>query len=140
MRFEETLGVSDLFKVAHLELRQKIDRALKPLHISFAQYSVLSALEEKSGQTNAELARRCSVTPQSMIRLTQGLVTSDFVVKTASETHGLLIHFALSKKGAKAICDAHVAVDKVERAFVQGLSKTELKRFLTNLKSCIARL
>jgi DNA-binding MarR family transcriptional regulator len=140
LRFAETIGLSYLVRATQQELRQKIDEALKPLHISFAQYAALSALEESGQLTNAELARKSTCTPQTMNRLAHGLEENGFVQKSEHETHGLLVNYSLTKKGAKVICDAHIAVNKIELFALEGLSTSETKQIMNLLKKCLAQL
>lgn len=140
MRFKETLGISHILKLTDHELRQKIDLALKPFRITSAQYSALSAIEEGENLTNADLARVCFVTPQTMNRIMRTLEKEGLVKKSANPLHGLKFDYVLTKKGDKIICAAHVAVNKIEMGMVNGFSKREIEDLLQNLKSCFKNL
>lgn len=140
MRLEETLGLSYQLKIAEHLMRQRIDEILQPLKLSHAQYTVLSCLESEKLLTNADLARKCSVTPQTMIRLLQNLERDGFVTKSAQADHGLKIDLQLTSKGLKTVCKAHVCVDKVERLVASKLKIKDQKSLLEALALCIESL
>jgi DNA-binding MarR family transcriptional regulator len=140
MRFADTLGLSYALKVVENEMRQRMDLILKPLGLTSAQYSALAALEAESGLTNADLARRCSVTPQTMIRLVQTLEAGGFLEKTPDAGHSLKINFHLTPKARDVLCDAHVQVNTMELGMVKGLPKAEVRKLLENIESCRAQL
>jgi DNA-binding MarR family transcriptional regulator len=140
MRLEETLGLSYQLKIAEHLMRQKIDEILAPLGLSHAQYTVLSCLESEIQLTNAGLARKCSVTPQTMIRLLKNLERDGFVKKSAQADHGLKIDLKLSAKGLKTVCKAHMSVDKVERKVASTLKVKDQKALMESLKLCIESL
>lgn len=142
MRFKDTIGISHLLKMVEHELSQKIDTKLQELGLTLPQYSTLSMIEADPKITNASLARKCSVTPQTMNRILQNLEKANFVKKTANPNHGLKMDFTLTAKALKVLCDAHSLVNDVELCFIKGLSKTEsgklqqvLKKALGNMKS-----
>lgn len=140
MRFADTLGLSYALKVVENEMRQRMDLILKPLGLTSAQYSALAALEAESGLTNADLARRCSVTPQTMIRLVQTLEGGGFLEKTPDSGHSLKINFHLTPKALDVLCQAHVVVNTMELTMVKGLPKAEVRKLLENIESCRAQL
>jgi len=142
MRIEETVGVSALLNHLEHELSQKIEQALRPLGLTVPKYSALSALEFEKQLTNADLSRRCFVTPQTMNRIIQNLLKLKLIKKNASSNHGLKLYFELTPKAEKLICTAHVLVNKIETQMISGLTKKDyhlfelkLKQFLNNIKS-----
>lgn len=140
MRLEETLGLSYQIKLAEHFMRLRIDEVLAPMGLSHAQYTVLSCLESEKMLTNAGLARKCSVTPQTMIRILQNLERDGFVKKSAQADHGLKIDLQLTGKGLKTICKAHVAVDAVERQAAASLRPKEVEALMKFLESCTESL
>jgi DNA-binding MarR family transcriptional regulator len=53
-------------KLAQHALHRRMEEALKPLGLNPAQYAVLAELNARPDQTNADLAERAFITPQSM--------------------------------------------------------------------------
>lgn len=140
MRFEETLGISHTMKVLGHELEQRIGAALEQMNLSAPQYAVLSVLEECESASNADLARRASVTPQTMNRIMQILEREGFVTKAPHPEHGLKLEFSLTPKAKKVVCAAHVKVNAIEVAMVKSLGKKGTEALQTALESCLKDL
>ena len=56
-----------------------MDRALVELNLTTPQYSVLSELHEFPGLSNADLARKSFVTPQTMNLIVQNLEARELI-------------------------------------------------------------
>ncbi len=138
MRKHETLKLSHILSVTKHEMRRQMDSVLRPLGLTAAQYSALSALEEKATQTNADLARACFVTPQTMIRMVKEFRRKAYIKR--SHTEGLKIRMELSPKAFDILCRAHRAIDSLEREMTKGLSKAEVKRLMEMLINCLDNL
>ena len=140
MRLKDTLGLSYLVKLVEHKVRNKIDAALLHLGLTAAQYSTLSILENEEKLTNAQLARMCSVTPQTMNKIMNNLEQDGFVKKTSSADHGLKINFEMTAKAHKIVCKAHTAVNEIEKNTIKGLNKTQYQDLENALKKCLENL
>lgn len=140
MRLKDTLGLSHKLKIVEHELRQQIELELAKLGLTLPQYTVLSCLEEKSTATNAELARKSSVTPQTMNKIMQNLERNGFVTKLQNAEHGLKQDFKMKPKAEKTLCDAHVLVNDIELKMVKGFSKKHIKEFEEILEKYLQNL
>jgi DNA-binding MarR family transcriptional regulator len=129
MRFKDTIGISYDFRKIELILRKKIDQALIPLHLTMPKYSVLAILEEQSKLTNAELARKSSVSPQTMVKILHSMESEGLVNKKDDKTNDLKLHYSLTAKAKKIICLAHSEVHKIELDLISNLSKDEYASF-----------
>lgn len=134
MRLKDTIGISYYMRSAQHELTNEIDAALKKLNLTSAQYSVLALSEEQAGLSNAELARRLSVTPQTMSRIMKNLEKNGFVKK------GEVSEFSLTQKGEKIVCSAHEAVNEIETVMVEGLSKNQINDLKQVLQTCFENI
>lgn len=140
MRFEETLGLShDLGQLDH-ELRLRINIALAPLGLTSPKYAVLSVLEARGAMTNADIARECAVTAQTMNRIMKDLEASGFVSKASDASNSLKLPFSLTPKALAAVCSAHVAVNDLELRMVRGWSETEIDTLRGLLRRCYGNL
>lgn len=140
MRFKDTIGITHILSRTELIARKEVDKVLSKFGLTSPQYSVLAALEEDHLATNAELARNCSVTPQTMSRIVQNLERDGFLIKSSNEENGLKLYYGLTKKAEKTICAAHVEVNKIETKMVAGISKADLKRFQKLMQLCCDNL
>lgn len=139
MRFKDTIGISHTFNLIEQEQTYQMDAILRGFKLTSAQYTALSMLESFGAMTNAELARSCHVTPQTMIRITKALQEAGLIKKAKAETgQGL----ALTAMAKNLICDAHIAVNDLEKQMLKTMDKADsiqlqkaLEVVLNNLRS-----
>lgn len=137
MRFRDTLGISALVTEFQHIMILEIEAKMKPIGLTFPQYSVLSILEDQESLTNADLARRCSVTPQTMNRMLQVLLRRGLVKNEQDPKHALKLLFKLTVKAEKLICKTHIIVNDVEKNFIKALSPKEYNTFKDILNKCM---
>lgn len=138
MRLKDTIGISYFLRSAEHEMTQKVDKVLKKLGLTSAQYAVLSLVEEEASLTNAELARRCSVTPQTMSRIMKNLERDGFVKKKSRDNNKLMFDFEMTGKGKKTICLAHEKVNEIEKELVKDLSAKQIQDLKKLLQKCFS--
>ena len=134
-RIEGRVGYQ--MKRAQHALRTEMDRALREIGMTTAQYAVLSSLEVASGlSSGAELARRGFVTLQTMNAILINLEAAGLVVRWPHPEHGRVLQTYLTKEGEKPASKAHRIVEVIERRMLKGLSREDQHRLLEALRSC----
>lgn len=133
LRFEEALGISALLGQVEHQLSQKIEQSIRHFGITLPQYSTLSAIEANQNLTNADLARKCFVAPQTMNRILQNLLKMNLVKKNKNV-------FSLTAKSEKLVCDAHIIVNAIEVQLTKSLNKREFAEFQKTLEGFIRNL
>lgn len=118
-----------LLKRVQHDLRGRIDSALAALDLTASQYAVLTNLEEAHGLSNAELARRSFVTPQTMIRIVTRLQQRGLVSRTSRHGNARVLDTELTEAGRSAVAAGHVIVDKVEAEMSARLTADERTTF-----------
>jgi len=129
-----------LVKRVQVALRSAMDRALVPEGLTTPQYAVLSALQKSPGLSNAELARRSFVTPQTMIRIVGGLEKKGLVTRVEHPSHGRILETTLTAAGQKAVNACHQRVKRVENRMESDLSETERRTLADLLARCAVAL
>jgi len=81
-----TIGFA--LKQAQQALRTRLDSGLREIGLTTPQYAVLISLKIEAGASNAALARRAFVTPQTMQAILVGLERSGFIVRSPHREHG----------------------------------------------------
>ena len=117
--------VGYLLKEVQQDLRKRMDRALTELDLTTPQYSVLSELQAYPGLSNADLARKSFVTPQTMNLIVQKLETRDLVGRSQSATHGKIINTAVTAKGEDLLNQANELVIEVQHEIFSRISEAE---------------
>jgi DNA-binding MarR family transcriptional regulator len=122
---DESLGT--LLKRAQHALDLALDHELQALDLTPAQYTALAAIDGDPRLSNAELARQCHVTAQTMHRVVALLERDGLVVRKAHPTHGRIQELSVSRKGRTVLTKAHKLVGKVEATLVGGVSARDVK-------------
>ena len=105
-----------------------MDAALRELHLTTPQYALLSELDEFPGLTNADLARRGFVTPQTMNLIVRSLAERGLVVRVNNEYHGRKQDASLTSTGQAILKKAHRVVSEIETELFGCLTREESQR------------
>jgi DNA-binding MarR family transcriptional regulator len=117
-------------------LRRRLSAAVEPAGLTLPAYTALSVLRAQDGLSNARLARRSLVTPQSMSEVLALLVGRGYVRRTAEPGHGRVIRIELTKAGNRALERCDRAVDEVEREMLGDLADDEAAQLRGALVRC----
>ncbi|MFE7835862.1 MarR family winged helix-turn-helix transcriptional regulator [Streptomyces sp. NPDC057474] len=130
------------YVIARLEraMRRQLDEAVRPFGLTTPQYATLAELGARAGQSNAQLARRTFMTPQSMSEVIKALDSKGFISREADSSHGRLIRIELTSAGFTALSACEEAVEVVESQMLRELTPREREQLLADLKSCVRML
>jgi len=134
--FDHRLGY--LLRRAQFAYRTALDRALAGAGLTSAQYVALAVLDVEPGLSNAALARRCQVTPQTMHTVVRGLEAAGWAARTPHATHGRIQETRLTDAGRVALRAAHVASKPVERRLAAALPDELRPVVAAALRTCAA--
>jgi DNA-binding MarR family transcriptional regulator len=129
-----------LIKRAQAALNAQMTRALHEHGVTITQFAVLTALAEEPGLSNAELARRAFITPQSMNENLRELEQRLWVTRSRHPTHGRILRLELTEQGRTTLgaCDATVTV--IEQRMLAELDPDQRHQLAAALRTCIAAL
>ncbi len=117
-------------------LRGRLTAAIQPAGLTLPAYTALSVLRAQDGLSNAQLARRSLVTPQSMSEALAQLVERGYVRRRADPRHGRIIRTELTASGRRALERCDRAVDDVERGMLVDLDAAEVAALRDALLLC----
>lgn len=129
-----------LIKQAQAVLHTHMARALHEHGVTMTQFAVLTALAEEPGQSNADLARRAFITPQSMNEILRDLERHAWISRSRHPTHGRILQIGLTETGHATLqaCDATVTV--IEQRMLAGLDAGQRRDLGVALRACIEAL
>lgn len=127
-------------KVAEHAQRRMMDAALSEHRLTVPQYAALSILADHPGSSNADLARRGFVTPQTMTDILRALHRDGLVVRTPHPLHGRILQYTITEAGERARQRGDAAVMEIERRMLSGLSGNDEHTLHDLLGRCIASL
>jgi|SRR5271155_5768163 len=107
-----TIGFA--LKQAQHALRTRLDSGLREIGLTTPQYAVLAFLDVEPGASNAALARRAFVTPQTMQAILVGLERAGFISRTPHPEHGRVQTTELTASGRDALDAASGIVGDAE--------------------------
>ncbi len=121
-------------------VRRAISEVVSQHGLSVNQYTTLSVLDHRSGLSNAQLARRALVSPQSMNEVLLALEERGLVRRRAHPDHGRILQSQLTPKGGRVLqaCNHHVAA--IEQRMVSDLTGVEQAALRSSLVSCVRAL
>jgi DNA-binding MarR family transcriptional regulator len=103
-------------------VRRHIDDVVGSHGLSVNQYTTLSVLEHRSGLSNAQLARRALVSPQSMNEVLLTLERRGLVRRRAHPDHGRILQARLTAKGRRLLMACDAEVREVEARMMHDLT------------------
>ena len=121
-------------------VRRAIDDVVRARGLSVNQYTTLSVLDRRGGLSNAQLARRALVSPQSMNEVLLTLEQRGLVGRRAHPDHGRILQARLTAKGRALLARCDAEVHEVEARMVSGLSEDEQAALREALVSSIRAL
>jgi DNA-binding MarR family transcriptional regulator len=110
-------------------VRRAIGAVLEAQGLSVNQYTTLSVLDRRSGLSNAQLARRALVSPQSMNEVLLALEQRGLVRRHAHPDHGRILQARLTAKGRSLLARCDAEVREVEARMVSGLADEDRRVF-----------
>jgi DNA-binding MarR family transcriptional regulator len=129
-----------LLKRAQATLHAALAAALREHGATVAHYAVLTALDEEPGLSNAELARRAFVTPQTMNQVLRELEQRHWVIRHPHPRHGRILQADLTSDGRSTLRACHRAAGAVEERMLAGLSPAHRQQLSAALRACIEAL
>jgi DNA-binding MarR family transcriptional regulator len=121
-------------------LRREIGALVAPHGLSVPQYTALSVLRERTGLSNAQLARRSYVTPQSMSEVIASLERDGLVERSPAANHGRVLETSVTAEGLDVLARCDAAVNEMERRMLADLDDGDREQLLNALTDCVHRL
>jgi DNA-binding MarR family transcriptional regulator len=129
-----------LLKRAQHTLNAAMTDVLREHGATLAQYAVLTALDEEPGLSNAGLARRAFVTPQTMNQVLHDLEQKGWVARRPDPAHARILQADLTPAGRTVLRACQLAVDAIEEQMLAALAPGEIEQFIATLRACIQAL
>ncbi|CAB3798338.1 MarR family winged helix-turn-helix transcriptional regulator [Paraburkholderia fynbosensis] len=122
-------------------LRRRMTEALAPLGLTLAQFTALSVLEAKGQASNAQVAERSFITPQSANEVMNAMASRNWVSREPDPTHGRIVLLQLTDEGRAVLRECELAVKAIEKQMMEGIEldvagalQTHLETFVRNLR------
>jgi DNA-binding MarR family transcriptional regulator len=130
------------YVIARLEraVRSAINERVRPYGLTTLQYTTLSVLGRRGALSNAQLARRSYMTPQSMSEVIEALESKGLIKRTQHPNHRRVLPAQLTATGRKVLEACEEAVEEMEEEMLRDLTPEERATFYHGLVSSVRRL
>ena len=130
------------YVVARLEraIRQAINERVRPYGLTTLQYTTLSVLGRRGELSNAQLARRAYMTPQSMSEVIDALEKKGLIERNPHPNHRRVFPAALTAEGRRVLAACDAAVDELEREMLLDMTPHQERSLRNGLLSAVRAL
>lgn len=102
-------------------IRNRLIEILEPLQLSIPQFTTLSVLKRRPGLSNAQLARRALILPQSMIQVIAALEARELVERAPDPSHNRILQTRLTAAGLALVEQAEAATREFESGLIAAI-------------------
>jgi len=131
------------YVIARLEraVRAAINERVRPYGLTTLQYTTLSVLGRRGGGlSNAQLARRSYMTPQSMSEVIEALERKNLIRRDPHPNHRRVYPARLTATGAKVLEACDEAVAALEEDMLRELDDDERRALQSGLVAAVRAL
>lgn len=121
-------------------LNRRVRECVAQHGVTAAQYTALSVLNHHGQMSNAQLAERSMVSPQSANEMVKSMQSKGWVERESASTHGRIIHLRLTPAGQILLEQCDRALVQVEQAMLAELSDDEQAVLYGQLRSMVKGL
>ena len=108
--------------------------------LTLPQYTALSVLQIQSGLSNAQLARRAFVRPQSMMQVVSALERKGLVERNLEPDNGRILRTRVTERGRRLLERCNKDVANLEAEMLSDVSCEAQAVVLEALLNCVHRL
>lgn len=108
-------------------VRRRLTEVLGRFDLSVPEFTTLSVLARRPGLSNAQLARRALITPQSMNQVLASLERQRLVERTPDPDHARILRATLTGRGRAVREEAERATRAMEARAADGVSADDLR-------------
>jgi DNA-binding MarR family transcriptional regulator len=121
-------------------IRREMRAGLANLGLSVPEYTALSVLHARPGLSNAQLARRSLLAPQSMLEVLAKLESRGLVRREVDPGHGRILRAALTDEGRALLSEADPVIEAIQDWLLADVSERDRATVLRGMLSAMNKL
>ena len=121
-------------------IRREMRTRLAKWELSVQEYTTLSVLKSRPGLSNAQLARRALVAPQSMIEILTKLERRGLVRRETDPAHGLILRAMLTPEGRRVLRAADPAIQAIQTRMLASVPERDRKAAIRAMRTAMGNL
>ncbi|VVE09231.1 MarR family winged helix-turn-helix transcriptional regulator [Pandoraea anhela] len=122
-------------------LRRHMSEALAPLGLTLAQFTALSVLDARGKLSNAQLAQRSFITPQSANEVVGIMASHQWITREPDPNHGRIVLLQLTDEGRRVLAQCEAVAKEIDTRMRAGVPREDaaavqrhLEMFVRNLR------
>jgi len=122
-------------------LRRHMSEALAPLGLTLAQFTALSVLDARGKLSNAQLAQRSFITPQSANEVVGVMASRQWITREPDPNHGRIVLLQLTDEGRRVLAQCEAVAKEIDARMRTDVSREDaaavqrhLEMFVRNLR------
>ena len=124
----------------HQFVRREMGARLAPWQLTVQEYTALSVLRARPGLSNAQLARRSLVAPQSMLEILAKLERRQLVARTVDPGHGRILRTTPTEAGLALLTSADPAVAAIQDEVLAGVPSAQRAVLESAMRAAMAHV
>jgi DNA-binding MarR family transcriptional regulator len=121
-------------------IRQEMRLRLSDWDLSVPEFTALAVLKRRPGLSNAQLARRSLVRPQSMNEILVKLEARGLLRREVDPDHARILRAALTPEGLKVLAAAEPAVKAIQDELFAEVPESQRQVMIDGLRSAMEKL
>jgi len=121
-------------------LNQRLRDSLAPYGLSVPQYTALSVFRAHGSLSNAQLATRTMISPQSANEMVKQMEGKGWIERRPDPAHGRIIQISLTPSGEAVLRECDARVVEVENIMFADLGKEERAQLQGQLRAAVRAL
>jgi DNA-binding MarR family transcriptional regulator len=121
-------------------LNQRLRDSLAPYGLTVPQYTALSVFRAHGSLSNAQLATRTMISPQSANEMVKQMEGKGWIERRPDPGHGRIIQISLTASGEAILGDCDAVVAEVENIMFPDLGKEERTQLHAQLRAAVRAL
>jgi DNA-binding MarR family transcriptional regulator len=121
-------------------ISKRLKQALAPLGLTVGQYTVLSVFRAYGHMSNAQLAERSLISPQSANEMVNLMEQRGWICRRPEDTRGRVIPIGLTPEGEALMTRCDAEVNAIEDELMKGLGDDEFWHLHGGLRALVRLL
>ncbi|MBN3852156.1 MarR family transcriptional regulator [Paraburkholderia sp. Ac-20340] len=119
---------------------RRLAEALARHGLTLPQYTALSVLRARGQSSNAQIAERSFITPQSANEVVKTMEAQGWVTRAADPLNRRIVLLSLTDAGVRLLADCDAAADHVEGAMLDDMDAQTAQALHGLLHACVRNL
>jgi len=121
-------------------VKRRLTEALAPHGITLPFFTAMSVLQARGSLSNAQLAERSFMSPQSANEIVKMMETRGWIVRESDPTHGRIVKLSLTETARGLLTRCDETVRKLEAEMLEGIDPQHVDLLRQLLTQCARNL